>query len=252
VIVLDDFDESRMVQRALVEAFTNLMRFCEDPLSFNPSYSHPVRITTDNIKYRKKRLFSSHENNLFFDNIEGRELFSPNENNLNLSLEFKLMMLLDKIFTSKSISRAFMYFCKRRAATIRLLEIELKLPTATTHRSVNSLYDMGLIDKVTKLPKQIVLGGPKPKVWGLTGFWTDEDVARCINLHYRSTSPKYLAAEEVAQEILDSYLKPRGLCEIDYKDVFQKVKAKKLRWRCSDVADLTATCLSEKGVKVWR
>jgi hypothetical protein len=111
---------------------------------------------------------------------------------------------------------------------------------------------MGFIDKVTKIPKQIVLGGPKPKVWGLTGFWTDEDVARCINLHYRSTSPKYLAAEEVAQEILDSYLKPRGLCEIDYKDVFQKVKAKRLRWRCSDVADLTATCLSEKGVKVWR
>jgi hypothetical protein len=161
-------------------------------------------------------------------------------------------MLLDKIFTSKSIARAFMYFCKRRAATLRLLEIELKLPTATTIRAVHSLYDMGFIDKVTKIPKQIVLGGPKPKVWGLTGFWTDEDVARCINLHYRSTSPKYLAAEEVAQEILDSYLKPRGLCEIDYKDVFQKVKAKRLRWRCSDVADLTATCLSEKGVKVWR
>ena len=40
-------------------------------------------------------------------------------------------------------------------------------------------------------------------MWGLVGSCSDEEVARAVTLHYRTLSPKYRAAEKVAQTILD-------------------------------------------------
>ncbi len=37
------------------------------------------------------------------------------------------------------------------------------------------------------------------------GSCSDEEVARAVTLHYRTLSPKYRAAEKVAQTILDEY-----------------------------------------------
>ena len=89
-----------------------------------------------------------------------------------------------------------------------------------------------------------------PRVWGLVGSCSDEEVARAVTLHYRTLSPKYRAAEKVAQTILDEF-KDRPM-EVNYRDIVLRVKEMKIPFRAPDISDLTAQYLHEKGVKVWR
>jgi hypothetical protein len=63
------------------------------------------------------------------------------------------------------------------------------------------------LENVLKIPKTLKRRGAIPKVWGLVGNYTGEDLARCINLHYRCLSPKYRLAEEIAQTIPDDFRK---------------------------------------------
>jgi len=93
--------------------------------------------------------------------------------------------------------------------------------------------------------------GPMPRVWGLVGHCSDEEVARAVTLHYRTLSPKYRAAEKVAQTILDEFKlgQPK---EINYRDIMFRVKEMKIPFRAPDISDLAAQYLHEKGVKVWR
>ena len=82
------------------------------------------------------------------------------------------------------------------------------------------------------------------------GHCSDEEVARAITLHYRTLSPKYRAAEKVAQTILDEY---RGRAtEVNYRDIMLRVKKMKIPFKSPDIADLAAQYLHEKGIKVWR
>ena len=62
---------------------------------------------------------------------------------------------------------------------------------------------------------------------------------------------EYRAAEKVAQTILDEYKhgKPR---EVNLRDIIIRVKEMHIPYISSDVADLTAQYLHEKGFKVWR
>jgi len=90
-----------------------------------------------------------------------------------------------------------------------------------------------------------------PRVWGLVGHCSDEEVARAITLHYRALSPKYRAAEKVAQTILDEFKRDRPM-EVKYRDIMQRVKAMKIPYSGPDVTDLAAQYLHEKGIKVWR
>ena len=80
---------------------------------------------------------------------------------------------------------------------------------------------------------------------------TDEEVARAIMLHYRTLSPKYRAAEKVAQTILDEFKRDQPM-EVNNRDIMHRVKAMRIPYSGSDVADLAAQYLHEKGIKVWR
>ncbi len=77
---------------------------------------------------------------------------------------------------------------------------------------------------------------------------SDEEVARAVTLHYRTLSPKYRAAEKVAQTILDEY--GGKATEINYKDIVLRVREMKIPFRGPDIADLAAQYLHEKGIKV--
>jgi len=70
-------------------------------------------------------------------------------------------------------------------------------------------------------------------------------------LHYQRLSPKYRAAEKVAQTILDEFTEDRPM-EVKYGDIMHKVKKMKIPYSGPDVADLAAQYLHEKGIKVWR
>jgi hypothetical protein len=107
------------------------------------------------------------------------------------------------------------------------------------------------VEPILKMPqRRVKRSGPMPRVWGLVGHCSDEEVARAVTLHYRTLSPKYRAAEKVAQTILDEY---RGRSsEVSYRDIVLRVKEMKIPYSGPDVADLAAQYLHEKGIKVWR
>jgi len=76
-------------------------------------------------------------------------------------------------------------------------------------------------------------------------------VAKVVTLHYRTLSPKYMAAERVAQTILDEFTLDQ-LMEVRYTDIMHSVRAMKIPYSGHDITDLAAQYLHEKGIKVWR
>ena len=166
----------------------------------------------------------------------------------------KILSLCEGIFGSDSVAEAFIYLCHHAAFTAWLLQIQLGIPESTAHRVLKRLRALGIIEPIIKLPRRgLRKGGPIPKVWGLVGGGcTKEDVAEAINLHYRSLSPKYRLAQEVAQSMLDNHIRPQQLTEISYRMIIIHIKEMQIPFKTPDIVDLAAQYLHEQGVKVWR
>jgi len=62
---------------------------------------------------------------------------------------------------------------------------------------------------------------------------------RTVKLRYQTLNPKYRAAEKVAQSILDEFRLDQPM-EVKYTDTMIRVKAMKIPYSGSDVADLAA------------
>ena len=168
-----------------------------------------------------------------------------------LDTDRKILSACERIFKSEAVGQAFLYLCRHGAATGWLLQVQLGQPEATAHRVIRDLRALGIVEPILKVPqRRVKRSGPMPKVWGLVGHCSDEEVARAVTLHYRTLSPKYRAAEKVAQTILDEY-RDRAT-EVNYRDIVLRVKEMKIPFKAPDTADLAAQYLHEKGVKVWR
>jgi len=184
-----------------------------------------------------------------------RRLLLLNEKN-NLATTLKniqqLLKFSDKIFSSSAVAETFLYFCLNGASTAWILQNELNMPEATSYRALKRLRSLNIIVPALKVSKiKNSKGGPRPTIWALEGASTDE-VAGALRLHYQMLSPKYRVAEDVAQTILDEYIKRRKIKEISYKEIVVKVKELRIPFRAPDIADLAATYLHDKGIKVWR
>jgi hypothetical protein len=168
-----------------------------------------------------------------------------------LMVDREILSACERIFKSEAVGHAFLYLCRHGAATGWLLQVQLGQPEATAHRVIRDLRALGVVEPILKVPqRRMKRSGPMPKVWGLVGSCSEEEVARAITLHYRTLSPKYRAAEKVAQIILDEF--NDWSKEVTYKEIMFKVKEMRIPFMSSDVADLAAQYLHEKGVKVWR
>ena len=164
----------------------------------------------------------------------------------------ELLAFHEKIFSSSSTAEIFLYFCLNGSATAWALQNELDMPEATVYRALKRLRTMNILESALRASKQKgSKGGPRPTVWALQGS-TTEQVARALRLHYQMLSPKYLVAEKAAQTILDEYITKRNVDEISYREIIIHVKELKIPFSSPDIADLAATYLHEKGIKVWR
>jgi len=184
-----------------------------------------------------------------------RRLLLLNEGN-DLAATLKniqdLLSFTEKVFSSPAVAEVFLYFCLHGASTAWVLQNELTMPEATAYRALKRLRSLGIVVPAVKVSKvKNSKGGPRPTVWALEGSENDE-VARALRLHYQMLSPKFLVAETVAQTILEEYISKRNLGEISYKEIVIQVKELRVPFRTPDIADLAATYLNEKGVKVWR
>src|SRR4030042_5590642 len=156
-----------------------------------------------------------------------------------LDADRQILSACERIFKSEAVGQAFLYLCRHGAATGWLLQVQLGQPEATAHRVIRDLKALGIVEPILKVPqRRVKRSGPMPKVWGLVGHCSDEEVARAVTLHYRTLSPKYRAAEKVAQTILDEY---RGRAtEVSYRDIVLRVKEMRIPYSGPDVADLAA------------
>ena len=184
-----------------------------------------------------------------------RKLMLLNENN-NLATTLKniqeLLTFTEKVFSSPAVAEVFLYFCLHGASTAWVLQNELSLPEATAYRALKRLRSIGIVVPALKVSKVMSSkGGPRPTVWSLEGSSNDE-VAKSLRLHYQLLSPKFQVAETVAQTILEEYITKRNVDEISYREIVVQVKALQVPFRTPDIADLAATYLNERGIKVWR
>ncbi len=183
-----------------------------------------------------------------------RQLLLLNEKN-DLATTLKniqeLLNFSESIFSSPAVAETFLYFCLHGAGTAWVLQTELNQPEATVYRTLKRLRAVGLISPALKVSKvQSSKGGPRPTVWSLESA-TGDEIAAALKHHYRTLSPKYRVAEEVAQTILDQYVQ-KGHEEITYRDLLDQIKEMRIPFKAPDIADLAAQYLVEKGVKVWR
>lgn len=184
-----------------------------------------------------------------------RQLLHLNKKN-NLATTLKniqeLLTFTEQVFSSSAVAEVFLYFCLHGASTAWILQNELSLPEATAYRALKRLRSMGIVVpalKVSKVPSS--KGGPRPTVWALEGS-SNEEVAKSLRLHFKLLSPKFQVAETVAQTILEEYIIKRNVNEISYQEIMVQVKALHIPFRTPDIANLAATYLNERGIKVWR
>ncbi|MHA1676849.1 MAG: hypothetical protein ACTSU6_06695, partial [Candidatus Njordarchaeales archaeon] len=163
----------------------------------------------------------------------------------------KILAACGRIFRSEQMGQTFLYLCRHGAATGWLLQVQLGFSETGAHRVLKKLKALGIVEPILKVPqRRMRRSGPMPTIWGLLGC-SDEEVARAVTLHYRTLSPKYRAAEKVAQTILDEFRLDQSL-EVRYTDIMHRVKTMKIPYSSPDIADLAAQYLHERGIKVWR
>ncbi len=184
-----------------------------------------------------------------------RKLLLLNEKN-NLAQALKniqeLLSFSENIFSSSAIAETFLYFCLHGAATGWIIQSELNMPEATVYRALKRLRALGIISPAIKVSKvKNSKGGPRPTVWALPNASTDE-VANALKLHFRTMSPKFKVAEEVAQTILDEYASKGKVTEITYKELMIYIKEMRIPFKAPDIAELAAEYLFENGMKVWK
>ena len=175
-------------------------------------------------------------------------------NNLSTSSVYAQTILpkVRGIFLSESVTKVFFYLCLNGATTAWILQCQLEIPETTAYSALKRLRSLGFISPAIRVFKiKGSKGGPHPTIWSLEGAST-EAVAKTLKLHCRLLSPKYRIAEKLAQTILEEYLSPRQATEITYREIVIQVKALKIPFRAPDIADLAASYLHEKGIKVWR
>jgi len=169
-----------------------------------------------------------------------------------LAHERKILATCGSVFRSEQMGQTFLYLCRHGAATAWLLQVQLGFSETGAHRVLKKLKALGIVEPILKVPqRRMKRSGPMPTIWGLVGHCSDEEVARAMTLHYRTLSPKYRAAEKVAQTILDEFKLDQPM-EVKYTDIMHRVKAMRIPYSGPDVADLAAQYLHEKGIKVWR
>jgi len=126
------------------------------------------------------------------------------------------------------------------------------MPEATTYRALKRLRALGIVIPAIKVSKvRNSKGGPRPTIWALETTST-EKISGALRLHFRTLSPKYRFAEEVAQTIMDEYADRLNVQEISYREIMIRIKELQMPFRKPDIAHLAAQYLHERGVKVWR
>jgi hypothetical protein len=199
------------------------------------SYQNPVLDIIWNLKLRRQYYHLNHE--------DGKR----REGELRQYDYLDSLKQVARILSSEALLETLWYLLEHGAATDFILYRETNFSDRTIRWARSQLQAMRLIEPATRLPKEAFeKGGKKVRVWMVEGALPGE-IRDAMILHQRLKSPKYRVAVEVAQTLLDEHLE-----EITFREILKHVKGRGLPYPASDVAELTAQYLHERGVKIWR
>ena len=162
-----------------------------------------------------------------------------------------MLSKLRSIFGSKAVAEVFTYFCLHGAASAWVLQCRLKMTEPTAYRAMKTLRSLGFIQPAIKVQHQKrSRGGPRPVIYVLEGA-DKGSIVKALKIHNKMLSPKFRMAENIANELFAEY-QEAGKLEINYSDIVRHIKKNRLPLKGSDIPELTARYLHERGMKVWR
>ena len=160
----------------------------------------------------------------------------------------QLVSLLETLLHPPSRGKAVMYFVRHEAATAFTLRRKLNLPKPTVYRILDDLQRLGFIRPCT-----VIRDDRRRRVTVYSIPTPDPDkVQKAIILHKRLQSRKYLAAEKLAQTLLETYIPRMPRPEITVREIWMKVRELRIPYANPDIVDMATQILQEQGVKVWR
>jgi len=143
-----------------------------------------------------------------------------------------------------------LYLLENGAITSIIAWRRLNITPRSAWRSLEELRDIEIIEVAlrNKIPR---VRGVPANVYRLPDA-TVEQVRNAVQLHNKLfTSKKFRLADNLAQTILEEF-KEEEIKEVYYKSLFQQVKALCVGYNTSDITDMVATILHERGVRIWR
>ena len=163
-----------------------------------------------------------------------------------------ILETVSRILNSRVLLRVMWYFLDHGAATDLILQHKTGLPESSVKWARRQLQAMKIIQPAIHLQKDLFSKrGPRPTVWMIEEALPGQ-VRDAVLLHYRLRSPKYRIALQIAQTLLDEYISKRSVNEVTYREILLQVKRLNIPFNTSDIAELTAQYLVEKGVRIWR
>ena len=147
----------------------------------------------------------------------------------------------------RSLVQTLDYLAEHGAGTVLTISHDLDMSEKTVYWALRRLFHFGFVE----VKAEVKTGGRPAKVWALP----DSDPAqvhKAITEHMKIASPIYRRAHHIAQQILDQYIKPRGLKEIRLKELRQAIIHLGLGPINPDILDQVAWILQKHGVRVWR
>ena len=121
---------------------------------------------------------------------------------------------VDSISSSEIRKKIFYYFLEKKVATAPILLANLKVPEPSIYRELGILERNDVLEPITDSRIFKRKTGRPPKVYGLKGKWTPDDIVRAVEEHNAVKNPTFVLVNNIGQSIMDDYIRIRGLKEI--------------------------------------
>jgi len=161
---------------------------------------------------------------------------------------------IENITGSKIRKTIFFYFLEHKVATAPLINEALgkKRRSPSVYREMNTLVDLKIIERIVRARYIRKKSGRVPTIYGLRGKWKPDDVVKVIEKHKILNSPNFVTIRNISQTIMDGYLAKHETIEINLNEIVAICKGSCPGFYSFDIADQVASCLSRRGIKVWR
>ena len=152
------------------------------------------------------------------------------------------------ILKSRAMRQVLTYLFTNGAASSQVLQQRTGLSPSTVYYILKRFQRLEILEPERRVKTP---ANRRVTIHALQGC-DPETFQNAARLHVRLSHPKYRIAEENAQLILDEYISHKPTPEITYNEILAQLRQIRTSYVLSDLAQLTAQCLTEKGVRVWR